>query len=617
MLHIFAGLSSQSAIDAAAIEHANKEKGFWKSVLRRLIDITLFLAERNLAFRGSNEVLGSTTNGNFLGLFELMAKYDPVLAALQERTSKSENSRIRYLNSSIQNELIGLVAKEALKANLDLIKQAKYCSVILNCTPDISHKEQMSIVFRFVRCTEEEVEIREAFLGFLVVEDTTGKGLLETFLKQINEWDLSIQDCRGQSYDNGSNMRGKNNGVQARILSLNPKALYVPCAAHSLNLVICDAAKASSHTITFFGTVARLFSIFSSSPARWAILKSKLPVSLKQPSDTRWESHVACVAPLRYHLPEVCKALDALCKYAEEKQDGKTLSEAKSLRSNIEKWSFILSVIIWHEVLNQLNKTSKLLQKSDIAISVLQLEISASLSFLQDFREAGYDSVVSEAKGIAESLRIKPAFPSNTRHRKRALFAYETRNEAHLLSEEEDFKVDVLFKILDQALTSLRDRFALMSKAYDTLDFLFNRKNLLEVLVKNELEKKCRGFQQKFDDIDGYEMLLEIKRFGYTLKRNETLTTAVDFLKYLHKNIIYCNYPNFAIALRIVLTCPLTVAGAERSFSKLKLIKTVQRSTMNDDRLNDLATLSIENKVARSLNYDDIITELLRVNREE
>ena len=59
--------------------------------------------------------------------------------------------------------------------------------MILDCTPDISHKEQMSIVLRFVRCTEEEVEIREAFLGFLVVEDTNGKGLLETFLKQMNE----------------------------------------------------------------------------------------------------------------------------------------------------------------------------------------------------------------------------------------------------------------------------------------------------------------------------------------------------------------------------------------------------------------------------------------------
>ena len=109
------------------------------------------------------------------------------------------------------------------------------------------------------------------------------------------------------------------------------------------------------------------------------------------------------------------------------------------------------------------------------------------LSFLQDFREAGYDSVVSEAKGIAESLRIKPAFPSNTRHWKRALFAYETRDEAYLLSEEEDFKVNVLFNILDQALTSLRDRFALMSKAYDRLGQLDNSSFLITLI-----RAKCR-----------------------------------------------------------------------------------------------------------------------------
>ena len=33
-------------------------------------------------------------------------------------------------------------------------------------------------------------------------------------------------------------------------------------------------------------------------------------------------------------------------------------------------------------------------------------------------------------------------------------------------------------------------------------------------------------------------------------------------------------YPNVFIALRIMLNCPNAVASAERSFSKLKLIKT-------------------------------------------
>ena len=49
------------------------ERRFWRNVLERLIDIALFLSERNLAFRGSEEVLGSPHNGNFLGIFELLA----------------------------------------------------------------------------------------------------------------------------------------------------------------------------------------------------------------------------------------------------------------------------------------------------------------------------------------------------------------------------------------------------------------------------------------------------------------------------------------------------------------------------------------------------------------
>ena len=39
--------------------------------------------------------------------------------------------------------------------------------------------------------------------------------------------------------DNGSNMSGKYSGLQARIWERNPLADYIPCFAHSLNLVCC------------------------------------------------------------------------------------------------------------------------------------------------------------------------------------------------------------------------------------------------------------------------------------------------------------------------------------------------------------------------------------------
>ena len=53
------------------------ERTFWRNVLERLIDITTFFAKINLAFRGSNKTLGLSHNGNFLGLFGLLAKKIP------------------------------------------------------------------------------------------------------------------------------------------------------------------------------------------------------------------------------------------------------------------------------------------------------------------------------------------------------------------------------------------------------------------------------------------------------------------------------------------------------------------------------------------------------------
>lgn len=51
-------------------------------------------------------------------------------------------------------------------------------------------------------------------------------------------------------------MQGKTQGVQARILELNKKALCVPCDSHTLKLVVGDAAKSSVISLGFFYIIA-------------------------------------------------------------------------------------------------------------------------------------------------------------------------------------------------------------------------------------------------------------------------------------------------------------------------------------------------------------------------
>ncbi len=67
---------------------------------------------------------------------------------------------------------------------------------------------------------------------------------------------------RGQGYDNGSNMKGIESGVKARIKRTNPRALVVLCSSHSLNLVVNDMAKSSLETTIVFNTVQKIIVIF-------------------------------------------------------------------------------------------------------------------------------------------------------------------------------------------------------------------------------------------------------------------------------------------------------------------------------------------------------------------
>jgi hypothetical protein len=53
----------------------------------------------------------------------------------------------------------------------------------------------------------------------------------------------------------------------------------------------------------------------------------------------------------------------------------------------------------------------------------------------------------------------------------------------------------------------------------------------------------------------------------------------------------------------------VTVASVEKSFSKLKLLKSYMRSMVLKERLNDLALIAIENDLLENVQYEDLIDE--------
>lgn len=58
----------------------------------------------------------------------------------------------------------------------------------------------------------------------------------------LKKFNLDVPYLRGQLYDNTKNMSGVYSGLQARIREVAPLADFIPCSAHSLNLIGSYAA---------------------------------------------------------------------------------------------------------------------------------------------------------------------------------------------------------------------------------------------------------------------------------------------------------------------------------------------------------------------------------------
>ncbi|CAM4709107.1 unnamed protein product [Caretta caretta] len=170
---------------------------------------------------------------------------------MKERLRKitDHETQVHYFGKNKQNELIQILANVIKKKIVEADHSAKYFSIILDCTPDASHVEQMTMIIRFVdmekSADEDNVEvlIKEHFLGFVPLKETTGAFMTETILQELETMSLSVENLRGQGYDNGSKVKGKDKGVQRTMMEINPRAFFVPCSAHSLNLVVNYAAR--------------------------------------------------------------------------------------------------------------------------------------------------------------------------------------------------------------------------------------------------------------------------------------------------------------------------------------------------------------------------------------
>ena len=244
------------------------------------------------------------------------------------------------------------------------------------------------------------------------------------------------------------------------------------------------------------------------------------------------------------------------------------------------------------------------------------------LSWLRNYREEGFNDVLLGANELAESIELptesRKFYEKKIRRRKR-MFLYEANDQSYD-DPKETYRVQCFNLVLDQAIQSLKSRFKQLKNHVKLFGFINSfqdipKKEIREhtskleaaltiTTIRQDAERKI--VTEKNKDVDGYMLAEELEALKTFLQPR---IKPYALFEHLIENNRFTTFTNVFIALRIYLTMPITVASGERSFSKLKLIKTYLRSTVSQERLNSLSMLSIESEIAKAIDFENILND--------
>ncbi|XP_035711643.1 zinc finger MYM-type protein 1-like isoform X1 [Folsomia candida] len=443
------------------------------------------------------------------------------------------------------------------------IKERKYFSILFDSTPDSSRQDQISQVIRTVECKEMGCRVVESFIDFITTTNKTGLGLSKVIQEKLEMDGLDLMDCRGQGYDNGANMAGIYSGVQARILEINDKAKFLPCAAHSLNLVGVNAAEKVPPAKLILGDVQNIYLFFSGSTSRWDVLQSIVKLTLKYQSNTRWSSKTAAVSALYDQYPEIVDALTEIS--TSESFTSDVNANALSRLRDMLNYKFLLGITIWNQILFQINICNLNLQDKTIDVSIAKKKLNVLKTWLENFKETGFQSSEVLAQQIAENMGIEMSSGfENIRQGRGINPRYMDRSDALVAQKQtnyERFEADFFDKLMEKLISEISRRFDAFKKCTETFEFLWggNPKEM-EIQEKQKcMQDLCHEYPS---DFSGPTLLNEVQSLETTISAfNETgrdlaQLGPMDVLNILYANGLASAYPNCETALRIFLTLP-------------------------------------------------------------
>ena len=159
-----------------------------QEVIESLLRIIILCGKQGFALRGhrddhvdwESEEGKCSNQGNFIELVRFRAETDKILSEHLANSTRNDTSK------TIQNELVEVIGKKIRNDILHEVKRARFYTIIADEVADISNKEQLSLVLRYIL----DDAVKEMFVDFVVLRELQVKFWLKPF---YSGWQL--RDC--------------------------------------------------------------------------------------------------------------------------------------------------------------------------------------------------------------------------------------------------------------------------------------------------------------------------------------------------------------------------------------------------------------------------------------
>lgn len=348
--------------------------------------------------------------------------------------------------------------------------------------------------------------LKEDFISFSHIKDLSAESIFNTILNTCTSLGLNMDKVIGQGYDGCSTFSGHLSGVHQRFREIHPKAIYVHCAAHRLNLVLSDSLDIP-YIRNCLGTINEIANLIRNNTQCGDMLKKHIENLIPESKKTRLLR--LCETRFIERQESVDTFVELFPAIVATLHDTSTLNRAVSstaanLLAALEKGGFLVGMVVSEYIFSITLPLSKYLQNTESDISSALKFADDTISRLKDLRQPTEDEAVSDIKQFgllfkkAEELSLNNFGSEITVPRQVGL---QTRrdNPPHT-SPEEYFRRAIFIPCLDALISNLVDRFGKNRDILEVLNCLLP-KYVNEVKVKSLITLKL-FYDNRWSDCD-------------------------------------------------------------------------------------------------------------------